>query len=126
VNDLSADHVDRIDVLAEKLYEISASLKYLEESQRIITSLIEAKAEHHVEIMHIKAGVDRQANELAAIHHRIAKIEAIFQAKKEARSNLRYLLYEVIREHWHFIAISASLISFVISYIFGIRINFNG
>lgn len=89
----------------------------------LITSLIEAKAEHEVEIRYINAGLERIFNELKQINTRLAKIEnKVYVQREKKHASVRYSFVEAFWEYRHLIAISVALISFILSFFFGFHI----
>lgn len=110
------------------LYEITITLQHIEKTieknQNTLTSLLESKAEHNIEIKFLSSGMDRIYDEIKKMDFKITKIEANLENKKE--KSLPFMLWgsflEAVREYWHIIVFFATAISCALSFLFGIQV----
>ena len=92
------------------------------EIQRVLAQLLEAKAEHQIEINHLKASYSHVHKEIDALKARILGAEAYINARKEVQQQWRFPIIEFARQYWHVIGAAAALLSCVLAYL-GIKIS---
>lgn len=89
--------------------------------ENLVTSLIEARAEHKVELRYVKAAIERVFDEIKQIHTRMAKIETLLEIEKKEIASLRPSFFQTVWEYKHIFAIIVAVISFVLTFFFGIH-----
>lgn len=121
------EHDQDITSVKNTLLEIQSTLKHVENNQRTISKLYEAKVEHTVEIKHLSNSMERVCDELKKIDGRLGKVETLLEIERQetaARAGLRSgnFIVEAFKDYWQVIAVVATILSTFLSYFFGIRI----
>ena len=122
------EHDHEIQSVQITLQEIQTTLRHLENGQQGISNLLEAKAIHSIEIKHLSHGMERVFDEVKKIDRRMGKIETILEIEKEEKQynhaparHSGYGVFETFKEYWHVIAIIASIIYAILTYVLGTK-----
>ncbi len=121
------EHDHEIQSVQITLQEIQTTLRHLENGQQGISNLLEAKAIHTIEIKHLSHGMERVFDEVKKIDRRMGKIETILEIEKEekhihaATRDSSHGVFEAFKEYWHVIAIIASIIYAVLTFVLGTK-----